>query len=403
MSMTGVVLFLIHGIAFSQAGEKLSLTTAILIALQNNEQVLTAEREIEAASGRILQAGRIPNPNLIVAYNEVPTTFDVGGARERDIGISQTIEFPGKRGSRVEAAEIELGMAQFSLKRAQTIVSSSVKRAYYSVLLAAEVVENLGLTISLIGDFRAVVTQRYQAGSSRYLDVIRTTVELTRYENRLSELNLLLGRFPEEPLILADSLTYTPLTLAADSALAIYTHESAVLERAAQEVARGQSLLRLAEKSYLPDFFLGAVLQKRPGEISPTGSSHYIGMEVGVSIPLWFWQGPRGEVQESQAALEASGIRFEATRRRVHQSIGAAYRTAQVAEGQLKVFDASLLRDVEDVLRAGISAYQNNQIDALNLFDIYRTYRATNVEYARALYNFSAAVAQLEAAGELPE
>ncbi|OYV84551.1 MAG: hypothetical protein B7Z63_06745 [Ignavibacteriae bacterium 37-53-5] len=74
-----------------------------------------------------------------------------------------------------------------------------------------------------------------------------------------------------------------------------------------------------------------------------------------------------------------------------------------MAQAQLQVFDASLLGDAEDELRAGLAAYQNNQVDALNLFDIYRTYRATKIEYARALYHLLAAKAELEASAEVPE
>ncbi|HXF99477.1 MAG TPA: TolC family protein [Bacteroidota bacterium] len=400
--------------ALAQPLQRLSLPEAISIALQNNERILTAQREVDAASARILQAGRIPNPELSVTYNEAPTNFSLGSAGERDIGFTQTIEFPGKRSSRVAAAGHGRAIAELSLKRQEAIVISQVKTAYYKVLLAAEVADNLEYTISLVSDFLAVVTQRYQAGSSGYLDVIRSKVELTRlrndlaeagrdYEIRLSELNVLLGRFPEEPVTLTDSLSYSPMQLTEDSAVVFYAEQSAFLQIAAQEVARSQSLLSLAEKSYLPDFTFGAALQKRAGQISPTGFSNYLGFALGVSVPLWFWQGPRGEVQESRAAFDASEIRYLAAQRRVRQSIRAAYRAAQVAETQVKAFETSLLRDVEDELRAGITAYQNNQIDALNLFDIYRTYRAAKIEYVRALYNFSTAVAQLEAAKELPE
>jgi len=71
-----------------------------------------------------------------------------------------------------------------------------------------------------------------------------------------------------------------------------------------------------------------------------------------------------------------------------------------VAEAQLQLFDRSLLADANDILTTGINQYRNNQIDVLNLFDIYRTYRATRIEYLRALTNYLVARADLEAAGE---
>jgi cobalt-zinc-cadmium efflux system outer membrane protein len=397
-----------------QSKEVFSLEKAVDLALRNNADVLLAQKEIEAATGRIRQAGRIPNPELSVTLNEVPSNLKIGDAGEKDFGLSQSLEFPGKRASRVDVAEHGRSITEFSLARTRVIISSKVKRAYYQSLLAGEVVGNLEFTISLLSDFVRTVTERYQAGASKYLDVIRAKVEVTRLRNdliearreqqtRLNELNVLLGRTDGIPLVLSDSLTNQPLTMPQDSAVELYTSQSNFLKIVEREAQRSQSVLNLARTSYLPDFSLGVAMQKRPGQISPTGSTSYIGFQFGASIPLWFWQGPKGEVQEAEALRDVSTIRMAATRLRIRQSILSAFRSASVAQEQLQVFDASLLGDAEDELRAGITAYQNNQVDVLNLFDIYRTYRATRIEYVRALYNLLAAKAELEASAEVPE
>ncbi len=410
----GLLVLLSWTSSFSQKVEQLSLHDAVTIALKNNPEVLRAQREIDAASGRILQAGRIPNPELSVTFNEMPTNVRFGDANEKDVGLSQPIEFPGKRGSRIDVAEHERSIAEFLLARTKAIVSANVKRTYYQSLLAGEVVANLEFTIGLLSDFLKTVTERYQAGASKYLDVIRTKVELTRLRNdlvearreqqtRFGELNVLLGRTGNTSVILADSLTHETLGISQDSAVATYTQRSNFMRIVEREVQRSQSVLSLARTSYLPDFSLGVAVQKRPGQTSPTGSTNYLGFQFGASIPLWFWQGPKGEVQEAEALLNISNIRISAARLRVQQNILNAFRNARVAHEQLQVFDTSLLRDAEDELRAGINAYQNNQVDALNLFDIYRTYRATKIEYARALFNLLAAKAELEASAEVPE
>ena len=397
----------------SQTTEGLSLSDALSLA-QNNFEVFSALKEVDAASGRMLQAGRIPNPELYVLFNEVPTDFNFGNANERDIGLLLPIEFPGRLGSRVAVAEHGRSIAELFLARTRTIVSARVKRAYYQALMAGEVVKNLEFTIVLFSDFLRTVTERYQSGASKYLDVIRAKVEVTRLRNdlveakreqqmRMGELNVLLGRSGGPTLVLLDSLTYQPVGMAQDSALELYTSQSNFLKIVEREVQRNQSGLSLARKSYLPDFSLGVALQQRPGSISPTGSTNYLGFEFGASVPLWFWQGPQGEVQEAEALLDISTTRIAATRLRVRQNIVTAWQSAIVAQEQLQVFDTSLLRDVEDELRAGISAYQNNQVDALNLFDIYRTVRATKIEYVRALFNLLAAKAELEVAGEKVE
>lgn len=398
--------------ANGRAQEKLSLQQALALAQSNNPDVLAAEMEIAAAAGRILQAGRITNPELTIMRNETPARFALGEAGEKDIGLSQALEFPGKRGARIKVASHDKALAESALSRTRTVVAARVKRVYYRALLAREVIVHLQFTLGLLEDFLKTVTERYQTGASRYLDVLRTKVELTRlrndaveaqrdYQLQLAELNVLLGRAGETATQLADSLVYQPLPISQDSAVALYEKNSAFLQIAEREMSRSQAVLRLAQKSYLPDFNLGLALQNRA--TAPNRSSSFFGFELGVSVPLWFWQAPRGETQEAHALVDLGKLRLEAARRLVRQKILSAHRVASVAEQQVRVFETALLQDTDDELRAGIAAYQNNQIDALNLFDIYRTYRATKIEYARALYNYLAALAELEAVGEVFE
>jgi len=398
----------------SSAQEKLSLSQAIALATANHPEILAVQKEIDATAGRILQAGRIPNLEVVITFNETPTNFNPGDAGEKDLGIFQPIEFPGKRGARIEVATHDRAVTTLALERFKTVIASRVKKAYYQVLLADEFAQNLDFNITLLKDFLKVVTERYQTGTSTYLDVIRAKVELARLRNefveaqrdnvsKIGELNLLLGRGGETPVTLTDSLAYQPFTLPQDSAIAMLSAQSVFLKIIERESMRSRSLLNLARKSYLPDFGLGFAWQNRRGQLPSAGSARYFGFELGVSIPLYFWQAPRGEVQEARAMVDFGALRLEAARRRVRQSLVNAYRLVEVANQQVQSFETALLRDAEDELRAGISAYQNNQIDALNLFDIYRTYRAAKIEYARALYNYAAARAELEASAEVPE
>ncbi len=392
------------------AQDKLSLQQAIALAAANHPEILAAQKEFEVAAGRILQAGRIPNPEVAITFNETPTNFNLGDAGEKDLGLFQALEFPGKRGARMAVAGHEQAAIALAKDRAKTIIIARVKKAYYQALLAREFAQNLNFNLALLNDFLKTVTERYQAGTSTYLDVIRAKVELARLRNelveaqrdhsaKLGELNLLLGRGGETPVTLTDSLAYQPVTLPQDSAIAMLSAQSALLKIFERESLRSQSLLNLARKSYLPDFGFGLAWQNRPGQTS----SRYFGFELGLSIPLYFWQAPRGEVREARALVDLGALRIDAARRRVRQSLVNAYRLVEVANQQVQSFETALLRDAEDELRAGISAYQNNQVDALNLFDIYRTYRATKIEYARALYNYAAARAELEASAEVPE
>jgi outer membrane protein, heavy metal efflux system len=413
-----LVILAFRSIAFPQDAESLSLHRAIEVALTTNPDIIRAQKEIDAASGRILQAGRIPNPEFGISWSETPTNFNIAEADERDIGIVQQIEFPTKRSNRIEVAEHDKQIAELQLERIKTIVTARVKTAYADLLFSLEVVESLEEQVKLLQDFLDLANARLRAGSGSYLDVIRAKVELTRLHNDLVEarrevqarrirLTLLLGKKSDQAIDPSDILSYVPMPLQPDTLVNVLTEKSSFLKIARTVVSRQQSSLSLSRSSYLPDFSVGLFHQRRAGgppfnanQFTGTTTSS-VGIQVAVSLPLWFWQEPKGLVQEASALVDIAQVNVQTIERRVWANITNALNLMVVTETQVKVFDGTLLADAQDILSTGITQYQNNQIDALSLLDVYRTYRATKIEYARALLNYSNAVAELEAAREL--
>jgi outer membrane protein TolC len=84
----------------------------------------------------------------------------------------------------------------------------------------------------------------------------------------------------------------------------------------------------------------------------------------------------------------------------IRYSLRAAYADVKASEEQLALFEKSVLREVDDLLETGIAQYQYGKIDSLNLFDLYRLYRSTRLEYLGALKRHELALIELEVAGE---
>ena len=410
-----LILWLFCSIVFLNAQQKnkaetLSLQQAIQISLSNNLILIAAQKEIDAADGRILQAGRLQNAEFSIDVNEVPTGFDVGKTGEIDFNFSQEIEFFGKRSTRTQSAELQKKIANLNYERIKKIIISEVKKVYANGLLTIQVVESIQSNIDLLIDFLAQVTDRYQAGTSSYLDVIRAKVELSGLKNELfdamknfqqvnGQLNILLGRENGTVYKLADSLQYQFAEIHKDTVINYYSSQSNFLNITEIQIERSKSHLSLAEKNSLPDFNFGLAFQNRQYS-EENGYDQFFGFNVGVSLPMFYSSGVRGDVQEAEAILSISDIRSQYATLSVEQNIRTAFNNLLFAEEQLRLFDTSLLRDVDDELRAGISAYQNNQIDLLNLFDILRTYRTTKIEYAKTVYNTIVAYTDLEIAAE---
>ena len=416
---TGLVLCIIHSVALSQSREFLSVNDAVAIALEKNPRVLTALQEIETADAKILQAGRIPNPEVGFSWNEVPFNFNIAEADEQDIGITQQIEFPTRRSGRIDVATQDKEIALLQFERAKRLISAQVKKAYYDARLGQEIIESFNEQLRLLQDVQRLLTDRYRAGTANYLDVIRGKVEIARLNNDIVEgrrdfqvrrvqLNLLMGRDADHAMELTDSLFYSPVRVKEDSLIRTLLEKSNALKIAQHNVIREDAAVGLAKASYLPDFSLGLFHQRR-AEQPPFDANGFtgtttsgLGIQFDISLPLWFWQEPKGQVQEANALWEIARVNSDQIARRVRSNILNALSTLKTVDSQITVFDQTLLNDAQDILATAINQYQNNQIDLLNLLDVHRTVRATKVEYARALLNYAVALSDLEVATELP-
>jgi outer membrane protein TolC len=224
----------------------------------------------------------------------------------------------------------------------------------------------------------------------------------------MRQLNLIIGQDADRRFELTDSLSSVPVTISRDTLGRDLLDRSSTLRIAQQFIWRQHSALSLARTNYLPDFTLGLFYQRRSEE-PPFNQNNFngttsksLGLQIGVSVPLWFWQEPKGQVQEAAALIDIAAINLSRTERSIRANILSAVDQLQTIDAQVRTFDTTLLKDAKDILSTAVAQYQNNQIDVLNLFDVYRTYRATKVEYARALSNYMIALADLESAGELP-
>ena len=419
MLLIGVCLISFHSFELiAQTGAELSLEQAIQVALKNNLNIQRAQKEIEAAAARMLQAEAIPDPEIGISWSEVPSDMSFSDAGEKSIGLVQPLEFPGKRKARGKVAQQELSLSKENLARAELLLKAEVKKAYYQAVLNQKLVFNMEKIIELLRQFQEMAIVRYQAQLVPFLEVLRAKIELAKANNQLheiqrdannsfTELNKILGRDLNTPMKLSDELQYQPFVRSIVEILVDLQLSRPSLRMAELSIAQHRAMLGLAKKSYLPNFSIG-IFNQTLREQPPFNANQFYGtsvaenwqLDVGISIPLWFWKGPRGEAREAQINLEIAKINKDAQSRNAIAAVTLAFQQIKAAEAQVHTFEQSLLNDIEDELQSGISLYRHNQLEALNLIDIYRTYVDTQIEYCRTLYNFNIAVVELEIAGE---
>lgn len=384
--------------------EDLTLDQATKIALEQNPEILLAQKDMVTAAAKRLQMEAISNPALVFSTEGIGLNKRADGSNEKEIslGLEQDLGFPGKRALRAKIGMFGEERSVLELERVRLLVSARVKKAYYKAVLAQRTIGALDHAASLLDQFTENLVVKYQAGTALYSDVLRARVEKAHLENRIieerkegraarAELNLLMGRTGDESINLATDMTYVPLTkdLAGLKEEARATRPS--LKISALNRRMFETGLEMARMSRLPDFSLGLYF--------PSLRAGAWGFSVGLTLPIW-GKRQKGEILEAEAANDRAIVFSEQEERRLMAGIESAYASVRAAEEQVKVFEQKLLKDMEDELRLGLSYYQYGKIEFFNLLDLYRTYAAARLEHLKSLYLYLVSLADLEVAGE---
>jgi outer membrane protein TolC len=203
-------------------------------------------------------------------------------------------------------------------------------------------------------------------------------------------LALLMRDTAYEPMEFSTGMEFSPLGRSFEDLKEAALAGSTLRLAAAREKQAGLSI-SLARKSGLPDFALGL--------FTPSKKLGAWGFEVGLTLPL-FRKEFRGATIEAEAAHDQAVIDAQGKTRRVLLILERSYADVQALEEQIGLFRDSLIREVEESLKAGLINYQYGKSDALGVLDIVRSLKETRAEFLRALLNHRLALIEIAAAGE---
>ena len=396
------------------AEELMTRQDAIRIALETNPEVVAARAEWEAAKARAVQAGAFPDPELELEYEELPGATDLGAFGERNLGATQTVEFPLKWWRRRRAAQQAANATQSSvLEATRQEISLRVKTAYDRVLLNQERLEFNRENVQLIQSFLTKARLRREAGDVPSLDVIRAEVETGRAANRLSQmhsdlddaratLNALLGREIRMPFRLSSNLDYQPSSQKLSNLQELALKRRPEIRGADSALASARSQYGAARAALFPDVRVGVFRQTID---APTGDEGFWRVGFGLELPLWGAVRQRAEQAEAKAAAAQAAAEGTGARLQVLLDVERALLQLRNAEQQVQLFQGKIMAAAERAFEVAGRSYREGKTTYLDVLEAQRALMEVREEYASALFDHRAALAQLEWAtgGELAE
>jgi outer membrane protein TolC len=401
VATAAVLLFSPFPVEADDGAVTLTLKQCIDISLLRNPLWLSAEEDYQASLARVRQAKAFPQPSLEVDSDLQPSLLNFQESRESYLGVSQTVEFPGRRSLRGKIAGFESRefLADKDLLKLEIVFQ--VKEAFYSVLLADEKRRYAAQDLELAHDFLGKAEAKYEAGDVARVEVVRAGVEASKAATavKLAEndvllakarLNYLLGRTKFESLETKGDLVRDAVPIDREALVGRAVRARPEIARAMAGMAKEERRKTEAVMSYFPDFDVSLSRHRLVGETTAWDFT------LSFPIPLFFWQPARGRIAETQANIRSLERRSEDLENRISLEVGQACLNARTAADQIALFEKEILAQAEDVYNLILFSFQEGEIGGIELIDARRTLLEARRAYADALYNYSITLAVLE-------
>lgn len=387
----------------AQTAEKevLTLDECISIATQQNPLILSSLQQYNASLARVSQAKAISQPSINWDSDLQPKLFDFKGTGEWYFGISQSVEFPGKRYLRGKIASKEANEFLQEIELLKLDIAFQVKQAFYGLLLSQEKLSYAQQNLELAQDFLKKAELKFDAGDVAKVEVLRARVEASKAANDVraantdvtlakAMLNFLLARKKYAPLEIKGDLKRAFISLDVDSLVERALSFRPEMKGINIAIEREKLSKKQAYMSYLPDFELGVNKHRVLGE------GEWWDFTLSFPIPLFFWQPKKGEIAEAEANIKSLEKESEHLGNAIILEVEEAYMTAVTANNQIRLFEDEILTQAEEVYNMFLFSYQEGEIGGIELIDARRTLIEARTSYADALFNYGVALAALE-------
>jgi outer membrane protein, heavy metal efflux system len=375
-----------------------TLADLLQISLQRNPELRQADLRVEAASGRAIQAGLYPNPQVAIEGSELGHRDGPGGFLAAPI-ISQELVTGGKLRLSRQAAEQETDQAGLQLLAQRFALSTAVRRSYFEVLAAQRRVEIYAELVQLSSQATAATETLVKGRQAAPLDLLQIRVELNRFRAELDaarqervaawrRLTAVMG---------APDLPEADVRGTLDLPWPEYDFESAAREVAACHpqvraarigVARSQTVWQRARAEPIPNVTLGAGYQRDNVDRQDLWTFR-------ASVPIPVFDRNQGNVLAASADMSSAAADVERVQNALLAHLATALGQYQAARQRAERYRTSVLPDAREAYELSVAAFQGGQFEYLRVLQAQRAVAETNLEYVRALIELWLAASDL--------
>ena len=386
------------GPALSEQSE-LTLDAVVTLALAQAPE-LAAQRSAIATTGALtVSAGRLPDPELLLAIDDVPVTGPDAYSLSRDsfttrkLGLMQTFPSAAKRRAEKSLAQSNLGVAQAGLARGRVQVAQAVAQAWFDRQVAEATLTQLQELTSQFALQEALSRAAMVSGRGSAADALSARAARAAFDDRLFAasaavrravvaLSRWLGERGDATLATAPNITDLPVAAAS---VLDHTDEHANIALYDSQIAAAQSEVQLARAAKRPDWSAELAYGHRAADFSDI-----VSLEFRVGLPLFTRYRQDPQIRAKNAALRQLESEREVELRMHRAELQVALADWRSSRDRLTLLESERLPLAQSRIDFALSAYRSGSgtmrsvLDALSdSVELKLTYVALQAQLGR--------------------
>lgn len=353
-----ILVFLLLNATGTQAQDRISVQTAMDIALTNNKQYAVNEAEIESADLNVKTAWEIPKTAVFVENEDYRPSDKVGIMK---IGVTQSIAWPGLYSARKNYLNQQLRHAQLNTELLHAVIKRDVRAAYYQLWYLQDKQLLFQRLDSLYSEVLKATDLRVKTGDVALLDRIAAEARLKELQAQLEQnkKNMVIQQ-QQLMMLLNRNQWMLPVNEALDKVEVNLLQASGnhpLLELQQQNVNIAESGIAVQKNTNKPEFSGRFFSQTLWGAKDP-----FSGFSVSASIPIFGAGAYRNRVKAATAGKIVQQQTLEYQAQLLQTQKLNAVSDMEKNRALLKYYEETGLDQAEAILKAASLGYRTGDI-----------------------------------------
>jgi cobalt-zinc-cadmium efflux system outer membrane protein len=405
--LLSIATLLIWAGVVAQAPQPVTITIkqAEELFFKNNFLLLAQQYNIDKSDAAIIQSKVYPNPQItadMVGYQGQDNLyFPTGSKGNFQAGLEQLIILGGKRHAQIELAKLDKKMAQEELTDITRNLQLQIWQSFYTLHHQQKIIEKYNKLLDKLSTLITSYEVQVAKNNIALKDLVRLKSVYVKINNDKSEesavlieqqqqLNILLGLTATTPTVYTttDADLYAAKSFLYDDILNKSLENRPDLHQAQLETESAKLNLSLQKKLAIPDVTFRAGYNQR-------GDAFNNQYNVGIGIPLPFFDRNKGNIQAAKVQQEQSQKNVSYKELQVQNEVLAAYQNFTRSVDEYKNISKLINQDFDTVFNGINTNFQKGNVSMIEFTDFVEAYNEAQTEVERVKKQLAIAAAQL--------